>query len=149
MVPVASAITSLFLDEVAQAVEDKHYPHLPQVRSVPFGEAMRDTENFLDVLVGANFLALFLYVLFFIRGTVNLLDAERFLIGPRNFTLAAMRRVGRSQAKVMRKQHRGTIWMAKTLMAIPLSIPFLNLTIPILGAATFTHLYHRISAYRA
>ena len=60
MVPVASAITSLFLDEVAQAVEDKHYPHLPQVRSVPFSEAMRDTENFLDVLVGANFLALFL-----------------------------------------------------------------------------------------
>ena len=49
MVPVASAITSLFLDEVAQAVEDKHYPHLPQVRSVPFGEAMRDTVNFLGV----------------------------------------------------------------------------------------------------
>ena len=109
MVPVASAITSLFLDEVAQAVEDKHYPHIPQVRSVPFGEAMRDTENFLDVLVGANFLVLFLYVLFLICGTVNLLDAERFLIGPRNFTLAAMRRVGRSKAKVMHKQHRGTI----------------------------------------
>ena len=64
MVPVASAITSLFLDEVAQAVEDKHYTHLPQVRSVPFGEALRDTVNFLGVLVGANFLALFLYVLF-------------------------------------------------------------------------------------
>ena len=63
MVPVASAITSLFLDEVAQAVEDKHYPHLPQVH-VPFGEAMRDTVNFLGVLIGANFLALFLYVLF-------------------------------------------------------------------------------------
>ncbi|MEO1733519.1 MAG: EI24 domain-containing protein, partial [Pseudomonadota bacterium] len=29
MVPVASAVTSLFLDQVAQAVEDKHYPHLP------------------------------------------------------------------------------------------------------------------------
>ena len=29
MVPVASAITSLFLDEVSQAVEDKHYPHPP------------------------------------------------------------------------------------------------------------------------
>ena len=62
MVPVASAITSLFLDEVAQAVEDKHYPPPPKVRSVPFGEALRDTVNFLSVLVGANFLALFLYV---------------------------------------------------------------------------------------
>jgi CysZ protein len=72
-----------------------------------------------------------------------------FLFGRGYFTLAAMRRVGRSQAKVMRKQHRSTIWVAEILMAIPLSIPFLNLTIPILGAATFTHLYHRISAYRA
>ena len=26
MVPVASAITSMFLDEVAQAVEDRHFP---------------------------------------------------------------------------------------------------------------------------
>jgi len=34
-------------------------------------------------------------------------------------------------------------------MAMPLSIPLLNLIIPILGAATFTHLYHRISGYRA
>ena len=29
MVPVASAFTSLFLEDVAQAVEDSHYPSLP------------------------------------------------------------------------------------------------------------------------
>ena len=29
-------------------------------------------------------------------------------------------------------------------MAAPLSIPFLNLLIPVLGVATFTHLYYRI-----
>jgi len=34
-------------------------------------------------------------------------------------------------------------------MAMPLSIPLLNLIIRILGATTFIHLYHRISAYRA
>ncbi|HCI08181.1 EI24 domain-containing protein [Ascidiaceihabitans sp.] len=149
MVPVASAITSLFLDEVAQAVEDKHYPHLPQVQSVPFGEAMRDTVNFLGVLIGANFLALFLYVLFSFAAPLIFWALNGFLLGREYFTLAAMRRVGRTQAKVMRKQHRGTIWVAGILMAMPLSIPLLNLIIPILGAATFTHLYHRISAYRA
>ena len=149
MVPVASAITSLFLDEVAQAVEDKHYPHLPQVQSVPFGEAMRDTVNFLGVLIGANFLALFLYVLFSFAAPLIFWALNGFLLGREYFTLAGMRRVGRTQAKVMRKQNRGTIWVAGILMAMPLSIPLLNLIIPILGAATFTHLYHRISAYRA
>ena len=31
MIPVASAITSLFLDDVAQAVEEQHYPDLAPV----------------------------------------------------------------------------------------------------------------------
>jgi CysZ protein len=30
-------------------------------------------------------------------------------------------------------------------MAVPLSIPLINLLIPVLGAATFTHLYHRLA----
>ena len=54
MVPVASAITSMFLDDVANAVEAVHYPALPQPRRVPFGEALRDTVNFLGVLIGAT-----------------------------------------------------------------------------------------------
>jgi CysZ protein len=30
-------------------------------------------------------------------------------------------------------------------MAVPLTIPVVNLLVPILGAATFTHLYHRLN----
>jgi uncharacterized protein involved in cysteine biosynthesis len=70
------------------------------------------------------------------------------LLGREYFMLAAMRRIGRDKAKVLRKQHIGTIWMAGTLMAMPLSIPFVNLFIPILGAATFTHLFHRLLSSR-
>ena len=149
MVPVASAITSMFLDEVAQAVEDKHYPDLPKVQPVPFGDALRDTINFLGVLIGANILALILYAIFSFAAPFIFWALNGFLLGCEYFTLAAMRRVGRDQARVLRKQHIGTIWLAGIMMAMPLSIPLLNLFIPILGAATFTHLYHRISAYRA
>ena len=59
-----------------------------------------------------------------------------------------MRRVGRAQARLLRKEHVGTNWIAGTLMAIPLTIPLLNLVIPILGAATFTHIYHQLTAGR-
>lgn len=31
-------------------------------------------------------------------------------------------------------------------MAAPLSVPLVNLVIPVLGVATFTHLYHKIAA---
>jgi uncharacterized protein involved in cysteine biosynthesis len=148
MVPVASAITSMFLDEVAQAVEDKHYPHLPRTTPVGFGDALRDTVNFLGVLIGANILAIFAYMLLPIGAVFIFWGLNGFLLGREYFMLAAMRRIGRDKAKVLRKQHIGTIWLAGTLMAMPLSIPFVNLFIPILGAATFTHLFHRLLSSR-
>lgn len=148
MIPVASAITSMFLEEVAQAVEDRHYPGLPAATKVPFGDAVRDTVNFLGVLIGANVLALFLYALFAPAALFIFWGLNGFLLGREYFTLAAMRRVGRDGAKALRKRHIGTIWTAGVLMAIPLSVPLLNLVIPILGAATFTHIFHMVQARR-
>ena len=145
MVPVASAITSLFLDEVAQAVEDRHYPNLPDVPGVPFGEALRDTINFLGVLIGANLLAFILYAMFPPTALFIFWALNGYLLGREYFTLAAMRRVGRVNAKKLRAQHSGKIWLAGTLMAVPLSVPLVDLVIPILGAATFTHIYHMVS----
>lgn len=144
MVPVASAITSMFLDEVAQAVEDKHFPHLPVVTPVPLWEALKDTVNFLGVLVGANILALLLYVMFPPAAPFIFWGLNGFLLGREYFTLAASRRLGPIEAKKLRRRHGGTIWAAGTLMAMPLSIPLVNLVIPILGAATFTHLFHAL-----
>ncbi|MDU8910071.1 EI24 domain-containing protein [Aestuariicoccus sp. MJ-SS9] len=148
MVPVASAITSMFLEEVAQAVEDRHYPHLPPATKVPFGDAVRDTLNFLGVLIGANLLAIFLYVMFPPAALFIFWGLNGFFLGREYFTLAAMRRVGRAEAKVLRRRHLATIWFAGTLMAMPLSVPLLNLLIPILGAATFTHIFHGLQARR-
>lgn len=145
MVPVASAITSMFLDTVAQAVEDKHYPHLPKANTVSFGDALRDTVNFLGVLIGANIVALILYLILAPAAPLIFWALNGFLLGREYFTLAAMRRVGRAEAKILRSRHMLTIWMAGFLMAIPLSVPVLNLVVPILGAATFTHLFHLLS----
>ncbi|MBQ2260580.1 MAG: EI24 domain-containing protein [Loktanella sp.] len=145
MVPVASAITSLFLDEVAEAVEDKHFPELPLMPGPSFAEGLRDTVTFLGVLIGANLMAFVLYAMlpfaaFFIFYALN-----GFLLGREYFQLAAMRRIGRDGARELRKKHQGTIWLAGCLMAVPLSFPFVNLVIPVLGAATFTHLFHRLN----
>lgn len=145
MVPVASAITSMFLDEVAQAVEDRHYPALPEVEGVPFWDALRDTVNFLGVLIGANIVALVLYVMFPPFALFIFWGLNGYLLGREYFTLAAMRRVGRDGAKALRSRHSMTIWAAGTLMAMPLSVPLVNLLIPILGAATFTHLFHALN----
>ena len=145
MVPVASAITSMFLDTVAQAVEDEHYPKLGPADSIPIKDAIQDSVGFLGVLIGANILALVLYVFFSPAAPLIFWALNGFLLGREYFTLAAIRRVGRKEAKLLRSRYSGTIWLAGFLMAVPLTLPLLNLFIPIIGAATFTHLFHRLS----
>ena len=146
MVPVASAITSLFLDDVAQAVEARHYPGLPPAPRVPWTDAINDTFAFLALLIGANLAAVVAYVLLPFAGPLIFYGLNGFLLGREYFQIAAMRREGRAGAKALRARHRGTIWIAGCLMALPLTIPLVNLLVPILGAATFTHLYHRLKA---
>lgn len=144
MVPVASAFTSLFLDRIASAVEDKHFAYLSPADPVPFSEAMKDTVNFLGVLIGANILALLIYLALPPFAPLIFWGLNGFLLGREYFFIAAMRRIGREGAKELRREHFATIWLAGTLMAIPLSVPLVNLLIPILGAATFTHLFHTL-----
>jgi uncharacterized protein involved in cysteine biosynthesis len=146
MMPVASAFTSLFLDDVAQAVEDRHYPGMPPAQTQSFGDAAIDTMNFFALLVTVNTLALLLYAFAGPFIPVVFWAVNGLLLGREYFTLIAARRMGRKAAKALRKRHWLTVWWAGGLMAAPLSIPFVNLFIPVLGAATFTHLFHRLAA---
>lgn len=145
MVPVASLFTGFFLEDVARAVEDRHYPHLPPAPRLPLVDSLIDSVNFFGVLVVVNVLSVFLYVLAGPFVPVAFWLVNGFLLGREYFTLAAMRRLGRQGARALRRRHALRIWAAGVLMAAPLSVPLVNLLIPVLGAATFTHLFHRLN----
>jgi CysZ protein len=146
MVPVASAFTGLFLEDVADAVEDRHYPQLPPATALPWFDALRQAVNFLGLVIAVNVAALFLYP--FAGPAIPLVfwALNGLLLGREYFTLVAMRRLPPPEVKALRARNRWTLWAAGTLMAAPLSIPILNLVIPVLGVATFTHLFHRMAA---
>ena len=154
MVPVASAITSFFLDEIAQAVEDRHYPQLPEARNVPFAEALGDSVAFLGVLIVANLLGLIVYLIFLVTAVLApfapfvFYALNGYLLGREYFTLVAIRRIGRKEATRMRKQYGSTVFLAGVLMTVPLTVPVVNLLVPVLGAATFTHLFHMLNKER-
>lgn len=145
MIPVASAITSLFLEDVADAVEAEYYPHLSPVAHVGWIEGLRETVSFLAILLAANFLALVLWLFLPPAYPVIFYLMNGWLLGREYFQIAALRREGRQRATELRRANAGQIRLAGCLMALPLSVPILNLVIPVLGAATFTHLYHRLS----
>lgn len=144
MVPVASAFSGLFLEDIVDAVEDRHYPGLPEVPPLRLADTLVDSLNFLGLLIAANVLALILYAFAGPFIPVVFWAVNGWLLGREYFTLVAMRRLGRDGARALRSRNAGRIWLAGTLMAAPLSIPLVNLVIPVLGAATFTHLFHAL-----
>ncbi|WP_284324922.1 EI24 domain-containing protein [Cypionkella aquatica] len=144
MIPVASAFTGLFLEDVAQAVEERHYPQLPPVPRQKVLDTLIDTANFVGLLIALNCVAVLLYPFAGPFSPLLFWGLNGYLLGRDYFTLVATRRLGREPAKAMRKAYSLRIWAAGVLMAAPLSIPLINLAIPVLGVATFTHMFHRL-----
>lgn len=144
MVPVASAFTSLFLDEVAEAVERVHYPSLPPAPGQPWLQALTDSLRFLGIIVVANVCALAVYLVFPPAAPFLFFALNGWLLGREYFQMVAMRRMDAAAARDLRRRNAGQIWAAGALMALPLSVPFLNLLVPVLGAAAFTHLCRRL-----
>ncbi|WP_039017134.1 EI24 domain-containing protein [Halocynthiibacter namhaensis] len=144
MVPVASLFTGIFLDEVADAVEEKHHAYLPQVRHRSFAEMAVQSSRFLAVMVIANLIALIFYIFLAPFAPLIWVGLNGYLLSREYFTMVAERRLSPMDADALRKRHRFEIWFAGCLMTAPLLFPFISLLIPVFGVATFTHLYHRL-----
>ena len=145
MVPTAAAVVGFFLEEVAEAVEAEHYPGLAPVAGPGLSAQIGDALRFFALVVAVNLAALVVYLLLpplapFVFWLVN-----GFLLGREYFQLVAMRRLGPEGAARLRRANAGRIWLAGTAMAVPLSVPVLNLLVPILGVAVFTHQLHRMA----
>ena len=102
------------------------------------------TLAFLGVILLANAAAFALYLLLPPFAPLIFLGLNGALLGREYVLLAARRRMGREDARRFARTHGGTVWLAGALMALPLTVPVLNLLVPVLGAATFTHLVHRL-----
>ena len=146
MIPVAALFVGLFLEEIAAAVEARHYPDLPTPRPAGIVDNLLAALRFTGVVIAVNLLALVVYFFSgplapFVFYTVN-----GYLLGREYFELVAARHLPGREAAALRRRNWLRSWFAGTLMAIPLTIPVLNLIIPVLGVATITHQFHRLRA---
>ncbi|WP_224815566.1 EI24 domain-containing protein [Hasllibacter sp. MH4015] len=145
MVPVSAAFMGIFLDRVSEAVEDQHYPGLPPARGLTIGEALVDVAKFLGILTVVNILALLFYLISGPFAPLVFWVVNGILLGREYGQMVALRRNDARGAAEFRKRNRPTLFAAGVLMAVPLTIPVVNILVPILGAATFTHLYHMLN----
>jgi CysZ protein len=141
-----AAVTStlgVFLDEVSDAVEARHYPHLPAARPQSWGEIIRQTLAFSAIAVGLNLLLLpfYLLLLWFPPAYAALFyGVNGYLLGREYFEQVAMRRLDPEAARRLRRAHHGRIVLAGVAIAFLLTVPILNLIAPVLATAFMLHL---------
>lgn len=143
--PVTAMVAGLFLDDVAEAVERDAYPQDPPGRAMPAIAAMVLTLKFLVVVIAGNIVALLLLLVPGIN-IAAFFVVNGYLLGREFFEFAAMRFRPEAEAKALRRQYAGTVFLAGLVIAAFLAVPLLNLLTPLFAAAMMVHLHKMVSA---
>lgn len=143
----ASLISTLFLDEIADAVERRHYPNTPTTRDVPVSEAFLVSLKFTLVALLLNVLVLPFYLLALLFPPVFLIifyGLNGYLLSREYFELVSLRHMKESQARGIRKVNRGPVFLTGVIIAFATTVPILNLFVPILATALMLHVFQQV-----
>jgi CysZ protein len=147
---LASVVMGLFLDEIALAVETRHYPNDPP--GVPVGvrtSFMSALKLGLTMLV-VNLLALPLYILFLFFPILSLALfylINGYLLNKEYFELIVQRHGDDALLKSLRKKHGGRLFLGGCAIAFLFTLPFLNLTAPLLATGLMVHIFKDINQH--
>lgn len=133
-------IISFMLEDVARAVEARHYPNLPPPRAQPVAEMVFVGLKFAGIAVLLNVLVLPLY---FVPGlnVFVFIGLNGYLLGREYFELIAFRRLEEAAARSLWRRFRGRLFAAGVVITAMLSIPFINWFMPVVAAAFMVHVF--------
>ncbi|MBY0511063.1 MAG: EI24 domain-containing protein, partial [Rhodospirillaceae bacterium] len=145
---VVTALVGIFLEDVAAAVEARHYPGLPPPRDIPLSEALGTSLQLAAVTVGLNILLLPLYLVLLFLPPLNLVvfyAVNGRLLGREYFESVALRRMNKADGRALAARHAGTLWGTGAITALLLTIPLLNMAAPVIGAAAMVHIFQKLT----
>ena len=134
-------ILSFFLEDVAQAVEDRHHPDLGPSRAQPWREVAVIAVKFSFITITLNLLVLPLYILLYLVGIGIVLYylLNGYLFGREYFEMVARRRLDAAGANTLRRAFSGRIFMCGVLISFLSSLPLINLLAPVVGTMLMVH----------
>lgn len=143
---LATVVMGPMLEDVADAVEARHYPQLNWPRPQKWTEVLLTTSRFLVITVAVNLLALPVYAVLLFTGLsiVLVYVVNGYLLGREFFELVALRRLEPKAAHLLFRNHLGKVWLAGAIITFLFSIPLLNLTAPVVATAFMTHLFQTL-----
>ncbi|TAN46273.1 MAG: hypothetical protein EPN26_15460 [Rhodospirillales bacterium] len=135
---LATVIVGFFLERVAGAVEESHYPGLPPARQVGILESLATSLKFVAASLGLNLLALPLYFVPLLNLGVFLL-LNGYLLGREYFELVGSRRLEPGLLAELRIGHRGRLLLVGMTGAGLMALPLVNLAVPVFLTAWMVH----------
>jgi CysZ protein len=142
MPAVTALVGSLFVDDIALAVERRHYPDEPVGTPLPFLRAMLEGVKTALIAFVAYLIAV-PALLFAGVGAVIFFVATAYLLGREYFELAAMRYRPADEAKALRKKHQSEVFLAGLFIAAFVAIPIVSLAAPLFAMALMVHMHKR------
>ncbi len=140
---VVPAISSLFLDDVAQAVERRHYPALRAAAPQSLTDQMLAALRFLGVSVVLNLLALPLYLMPGFN-LVVFLGLNGYLLGRTYYEQVATRHLDLETMVALRRRHRLRLLIAGVIICGLIALPVVNLLAPVIATAFMVHIVQRL-----
>lgn len=144
---VATALVSIFVDEVPAIVEARYYPHDRPGNEPNLLSSLRRSLLLGLLLVVINVLLLPFYVASIWLPPLYIVlyyAVNGYFIGREYFEVAAIRHLDDAGVYTARRRNGTTVFLAGALVAFGLTIPILNLVIPVAGAAMMVHVYKEL-----
>lgn len=144
---LTALISGLFLEIVARGVEARHYADLPLPRQQGYGEIIPNLLSFTGLIVLLNLVALPFYLIPVVALLVSWV-LNGYLLGREYFELVAQRRIDPAEMREMRRANSGNIFWGGVILALLMTLPVINLVMPVVATAFFTHVYHDLRQER-
>lgn len=144
--PVAASFAGLFSEQVSERVEAAHL--YPRGRGLGFLEGLSDSLVVLGAVVLVSIAVLVVTPFVGPLAPVLFYGANGWLLGREFFHMAARRHLPAEGADALRRDRGGAVTALGIGIALLLTVPLLNIVVPVLAAAAYTHLFHIVSAKR-
>lgn len=143
MAPVAAAFCGIFTERVSKAVETIHYPNA-EGQPMDFMDGLLESFALVGAMIAVAIISLILTPFLGPFAPVLFYGANGWLLGREFFQMVARRHLTGPQAKDMRKSYGGRVMVLGAMIAVALTVPIVNIAVPLLASAAFTHLFHII-----
>ena len=142
-------VVSVFMERIADIVENRHYPSLGPARGIPIWTGIWTGVVFLLAWVAINLAMLPFYILaLFVAGlgVVLFYAINGWLTGRMYYEQVALRRKSPADVKAWRGANSGILWLTGIIIVFLGTIPVLNLLVPVVGTAAMVHMAQTLKA---